>query len=211
MKFKRFWHLPNPLNVAVQTGLRSQSSWVFTNQLVLLVVMPWTCQYISSTIVESVDLGLHVAFGALPWYCITILSGVMSTGHTRSAPAEHRVGWEMLSRHRCTHIHYLNTTVPLPAVRWHAAGKRGNRKRIRKDIPLPQESLHLLPNIPHAGPHCNVHISVKCVTFYPACFHLVTLTLIKKKVLFYQITIISPGSVERPPKKLRLITKGQNG
>ncbi len=147
MKSKCFRHSPIPLNVPAQTGWRSQSSLVSGDQFAPLVLMPCrTCQCISpSLFLRPVDVGLHVAFWLMPWYCITILSGVISTGHSCLAPAEHEAGELSVITVRLTHTHYLNTTFPLSAaMQLHGAEKLnksyvsgGNRKRLRKDTPFP--------------------------------------------------------------------------
>lgn len=89
MKFKGFWHIPIPTNVAVQTGLKSQSLWVSTCQLSLSVLMPVEVfQNTSLTFLVSVDVTLHFTFWFSALYCIALLFGENSIGHFCSAPVE---------------------------------------------------------------------------------------------------------------------------
>ena len=91
VKFTGLWHVPNPTNVAVQTGRMSQSSWVSGLQLSLTVLIPGRIsQCIPSTFLALSDVGLHTAVWVGPRNGITILCGVISTGHSCVESVEHR-------------------------------------------------------------------------------------------------------------------------
>lgn len=155
-------HFGFPTNSPAQAGLGSQSCWVSGVQVTLSVMLrSGTFQYgFFITFVDAVVFGWHWTVWGLSPYRITILSGVIMTGHSSSAPVERRAR----ARHviPVTHIHYLNTTFPHPALWWNAAEQKLCRRRQQERTqegyyPSLKSSMYPLPTILCAGPYSKIH------------------------------------------------------
>lgn len=146
-----------------------------------------SCQYISLTFLVLVDVVLHVAFRLVPWYGITILSGVISIGHFCLAPVESRVRVRnVIAVHVHTHIWDLNT-FPHPVLIWSSVEKPEvcRTKAVSQEVTGKKSGriYHSLRKLCTCCPpffvldltviSCS---QLKSITFYLAHFHLIKQT-----------------------------------